>query len=109
MNMETRTPRVSSPVSQVQEASTEPPSGFILKLYEMIQGAADNIISVSLRCRSTVPFVYFEYRFVGRFESRERGCMRGRSKFVRSEPLSIVRSLPGRRIDLLAHHWPGVL
>ena len=62
MNMETRTPRVSSPVSQVQEASTEPPSGFILKLYEMIQGAADNIISVSLRCRSTVPFVYFEYR-----------------------------------------------
>lgn len=49
VNMETR--NGGSPVAQLaqpQEGSADAPSGFILKLYQMVNGAPDEVISVSL-------------------------------------------------------------
>ena len=45
INMETS--QGVGPVIQVQDAS-EAPSGFILKLFQMVNGAPDEVISVSL-------------------------------------------------------------
>lgn len=47
MNMETR--NGGSPVPQAQEVNAEAPSGFILKLFQMVNGAPDEVISVSRR------------------------------------------------------------
>lgn len=45
-NMETRNAG-GIPVVHVQEGTADAPSGFILKLYQMVNGAPDEVISVS--------------------------------------------------------------
>ena len=45
LNMETR--NGTSPVPQTQEGGSEAPSGFILKLFQMVNGAPDEVICVS--------------------------------------------------------------
>jgi hypothetical protein len=46
-SMEIRQSNPASP-EQDQKEGAEPPSGFILKLYQMVNGAPNEVISVSL-------------------------------------------------------------
>eukprot|EP00977_Amphora_coffeiformis_P005646 scaffold1189_cov194-Amphora_coffeaeformis.AAC.3 len=46
-NMETRNGGV--PEIQTQEGNSEAPSGFILKLFQMVNGAPDEVITVSCK------------------------------------------------------------
>lgn len=47
MNMETR--NGGSPEPQPHEVNGEAPSGFILKLFQMVNGAPDEVITVSFK------------------------------------------------------------
>ena len=46
-NMETRNGGI--PENQTQDGNGEAPSGFILKLFQMVNGAPDEVITVSCR------------------------------------------------------------
>ena len=54
-NMETR--NGGSPEIQAQEGNGEAPSGFILKLFQMVNGAPDEVITVSRKRRSSM-YIY---------------------------------------------------
>jgi hypothetical protein len=53
--------------TQNQEGGTEPPSGFILKLFQMVNGAPDKVISV--RCFVVTPAVLDVAKTVGALSS----------------------------------------